>query len=91
MSTTSNGYLTSSATSNISLRMPQFPIYAPAPADRDQSLNAIWHALRFGGIVANANVPTSTYAYDADGNLTSGAGGGLPQPHTFFRLRRLRL
>ncbi len=44
-----------------------------APADRDQSLNAIWHALRFGRIVANAKVPTTTYAYDNNGNATQAA------------------
>jgi uncharacterized protein RhaS with RHS repeats len=44
--------------------------------EQDASLAKIWLALRTDRIGANANILTSTYAYDANGNLTSGAGWG---------------
>jgi len=42
--------------------------------DQQGSLAIIWRALRFGRIAANANVPTTTYSYDANGNLTQAGG-----------------
>ncbi len=44
--------------------------------NRQRSLTAISRTPRFGRIAANASVPTSTYTYAANGNLTSGAGWG---------------
>ena len=45
-------------------------------ANRQRSLTAMSRTLRSGRIAANASVPTSTYSYDSNGNLTSGAGWG---------------
>jgi RHS repeat-associated protein len=42
--------------------------------ERDASLAIIRRALRFKRIVANADVATSTYSYDADGNLIQAGG-----------------
>ena len=42
--------------------------------NRERSLTAISRTLRFGHIVANTSVPTTTYAYDANGNLTQAGG-----------------
>src|SRR5271157_4021870 len=42
--------------------------------EQDASLAIIRRALRFERIVANAGVPTTTYAYDANGNLTQAGG-----------------
>jgi RHS repeat-associated protein len=44
--------------------------------EQDASLAIIRRALRFERIVANADVATTTYSYDANGNLTAGAGWG---------------
>ena len=45
-------------------------------ANRQRSLAAMSRTLRSGRIAANASVPQSTYSYDSNGNLTSGAGWG---------------
>ena len=42
--------------------------------NRQRSLTAISRTLRFGRIVANTSVPTTTYAYDANGNLILAGG-----------------
>jgi RHS repeat-associated protein len=42
--------------------------------NRERSLTAISRTLRYGRIVANASVPTSTYSYDANGNLVQAGG-----------------
>ena len=43
-------------------------------ANRQQSLTAMSRTLRSGRIAANASVPTTTYAYDANGNLVQAGG-----------------
>ncbi len=45
-----------------------------AAAEQERSLNAISRALCSGGIAANANVSTTTYTYDANGNLVQAGG-----------------
>ena len=42
--------------------------------EQDASLAIIWRALRFERIVANADVATTTYSYDANGNLVQAGG-----------------
>src|SRR5271166_4789489 len=42
--------------------------------EQDASLAIIRRALRFERIVANAGVPTTTYSYDANGNLIQAGG-----------------
>jgi RHS repeat-associated protein len=42
--------------------------------EQDASLAIIRRALRFERIVANAGVPTTTYSYDANGNLVQAGG-----------------
>jgi hypothetical protein len=42
--------------------------------NRERSLVAISRTLRFGRIAANASVPTTTYSYDANGNVTQTGG-----------------
>ena len=42
--------------------------------NRQRSLTAISRTLRFGRIVANTSVPTTTYSYDANGNLIQAGG-----------------
>jgi RHS repeat-associated protein len=42
--------------------------------NRERSLTAISRTLRFGRIVANTSVPTTTYSYDANGNLIQAGG-----------------
>jgi RHS repeat-associated protein len=42
--------------------------------NRQRSLTAISRTLRFGRIVANTSVPTTTYSYDANGNLLQAGG-----------------
>ena len=42
--------------------------------NRQRSLTAISRTLRSGRIAANASVPTTTYAYDANGNLIQAGG-----------------
>jgi uncharacterized protein RhaS with RHS repeats len=42
--------------------------------EEDASLAAIRRALRFERIVANADVATTTYSYDANGNVTKAGG-----------------
>ena len=42
--------------------------------EQDASLAIIRRALRFERIVANAGVPTTTYTYDVNGNLTQAGG-----------------
>ena len=43
-------------------------------ANRQRSLTAMSLTLRSGRIAANAGVPTTTYAYDANGNLIQAGG-----------------
>src|SRR6516162_4980433 len=43
-------------------------------ANRQRSLTAMSRTLRPGRIAANASVPTTTYAYDANGNLIQAGG-----------------
>jgi RHS repeat-associated protein len=43
-------------------------------ANRQRSLAAMSRTLRSGRIAANASVPTTTYAYDANGNVTQAGG-----------------
>jgi RHS repeat-associated protein len=43
-------------------------------ANRQRSLTAMSRTLRSGRIAANASVPTTTYAYDANGNLIQAGG-----------------
>ena len=42
--------------------------------NRQRSLTAMSRTLRFGRIVANTSVPTTTYSYDANGNLLQAGG-----------------
>ena len=42
--------------------------------NRQRSLTAISRTLRFGRIAANTSVPTTTYTYDANGNVTQAGG-----------------
>jgi RHS repeat-associated protein len=42
--------------------------------NRQRSLTAISRTLRYGRIAANASVPTTTYAYDNNGNLLQAGG-----------------
>src|SRR6516162_10477949 len=42
--------------------------------EQDASLAIIRRALRFEHVVANAGVPTTTYTYDANGNVTQAGG-----------------
>jgi RHS repeat-associated protein len=42
--------------------------------NRERSLTAISRTLQFGRIVANTSVPTTTYSYDANGNLIQAGG-----------------
>ena len=42
--------------------------------NRQRSLTAISRTLRSGRIAANASVPTTTYTYDANGNVTQAGG-----------------
>jgi RHS repeat-associated protein len=42
--------------------------------NRQRSLTAISRTLRSGRIAANASVPTTTYTYDANGNVTKAGG-----------------
>ena len=42
--------------------------------NRQRSLTAISRTLRSGRIAANASVPTTTYSYDANGNLVQAGG-----------------
>jgi RHS repeat-associated protein len=42
--------------------------------NRQRSLTAISRTLRFGRIVANTSVPTTTYTYDANGNVVQTGG-----------------
>ena len=42
--------------------------------NRQRSLTATSRTPRFGRIAANANVPTTTYSYDANGNLVQAGG-----------------
>ena len=42
--------------------------------NRQRSLTAMSRTLRFGRIAANASVPTTTYSYDANGNLIQAGG-----------------
>src|SRR6516164_7655792 len=42
--------------------------------NRQRSLTAMSRTLRSGRIAANASVPTTTYAYDANGNLVQAGG-----------------
>jgi RHS repeat-associated protein len=43
-------------------------------ANRQRSLTAMSRTLRSGRIAANASVPTTTYSYDANGNLLQAGG-----------------
>jgi RHS repeat-associated protein len=43
-------------------------------ANRQRSLTAMSRTLRSGRIVANTSVPTTTYTYDANGNVTQTGG-----------------
>jgi RHS repeat-associated protein len=43
-------------------------------ANRQRSLAAISRTLQFGRIAANTSVPTTTYTYDANGNLAQAGG-----------------
>jgi RHS repeat-associated protein len=43
-------------------------------ANRQRSLTAMSRTLRSGRIAANASVPTTTYSYDANGNLIQAGG-----------------
>ena len=71
--------------------------------NRERSLTAISRTLRFGHIVANTSVPTTTYSYDANGNLIQAGGWsymwdylnrmlavGLQQLNDDVRLRSIR-
>jgi RHS repeat-associated protein len=42
--------------------------------NRQRSLTAMSRTLRSGSIVAHASVPTTTYSYDANGNVTQAGG-----------------